>query len=458
MKYLFALLPALLCIQTRSHAQRQMFSAEEVREDMAYMVTSLDQTHYDLYAYTDSVSFWHNYEAVKSEIGDDSLSMVEATSLLQKVIAAANNGHTEIDFPVAAYIPYVYGGGTVFPLEVALEGGRAFVRESFLPEGDGPGRGDELLAIEGKPVGEYIDMMQQHISAERRYFKDAKFELFTLPRQYWQHFEPKDEFSITYRDGEGNTHTDRVAAVKALDYEQNRYGILRMAPELRLEDDVAYLHPGAFSGEDIQPYRDFIDSAFSAINKRNIPHLVLDLRNHPGGDDAYSDYLIRYIADRPFKWYSTFHIRSSRILKEHTRDTTSAYSQAIHARKNGERFTFDFGPVEPVGERKRYKGEVYVLINRQSHSMSTVAAATIKDYGFGTLVGEETGEYASLHASQFGFALPATGIIVKLSKGYIIRPGGSEAREGLKPDIMIGDHLLDDEDEILDTLLNKLDQ
>ncbi len=100
-------------------------------------------------------------------------------------------------------------------------------------------------------------------------------------------------------------------------------------------------------------------------------------------------------------------------------------------------------------------GKVYVLVNRQSHSQTTVTAAQIQDYGFATIVGEETGEYPSLYASIFQFKLPNTQIPVNVSKGKIVRVNGSTVEAGVIPDIYIKDHLLDEEDEILEGLLQK---
>ena len=97
-----------------------------------------------------------------------------------------------------------------------------------------------------------------------------------------------------------------------------------------------------------------------------------------------------------------------------------------------------------------------MLVNRQSHSQATVTAAQIQDYGFATIVGEETGEYASLYASMFEFKLPNTRIPVSVSKGKMVRVSGSTKEEGVVPDIFIKDHLLDDTDEILEGLLEKI--
>jgi len=81
----------------------------------------------------------------------------------------------------------------------------------------------------------------------------------------------------------------------------------------------------------------------------------------------------------------------------------------------------------------------------------------IQDYQFGIIVGEETGDLPTLHASQFQFSLPETGIIVKVPKGYIVRVNGSEKRSGVIPDIKIKDHLVDETDEILESLLKRIE-
>ena len=89
--------------------------------------------------------------------------------------------------------------------------------------------------------------------------------------------------------------------------------------------------------------------------------------------------------------------------------------------------------------------------------MAAVTAAQIQDYGWATMVGEETGDYPSLYASQYGYRLPNTGIEVRVAKGYIVRINGSKKEEGVIPDVLIRDHLLDEEDEVLQGLLERLD-
>ena len=74
--------------------------------------------------------------------------------------------------------------------------------------------------------------------------------------------------------------------------------------------------------------KSFIDSAFTAINTRKSANLIIDLRNNPGGDDAFSDYLVGYLARQPFQWNSSFRLKTSEALKAHIRakqDTAAAF-------------------------------------------------------------------------------------------------------------------------------------
>ena len=437
-------------------AQKQ-FSKKQVLEDLEFLKTSLEETHYDLYAYTPKQEFLKNFNEVTASVTKDSLSLLEATSLFQQVITKANNGHTEIIFPISSYIEYALGGGTVFPLEVAFESGKALVRKNWSANPT-ISAGDEILSIEGRPMEDILAAIAPHISAERPYFKKAKIEFYSLPRLYWQVFGKRDSFMVEIGTKKG---VERISlrAVAVIDgYESKREDILNAKMRLKLYGSSAYLDPGGFGG-DLEAYKRFVDSAFAEIRAKHSRNLILDLRNHPGGDDAFGDYLVSYFADKPFAWNSSFRLKTSALLKADARnrmDTTRTYWQQVLSHEDGERYDFEFEKYQPQPQDKRFTGKVYVLVNRQSHSQSAVTAAQIQDYGFGTIVGEETGDYPSLYASVFRYPLPNTGVSVQVSKGRIIRVNGSTKEEGVIPDIVIKDHLLDEKDEVLEGLLQKL--
>lgn len=447
-----------LCLTLPSYGQTK-FAPQEVKEDLRFLRKSLEEAHYNLYTYITKEAFEENYAKAEAFIGADSLSLLEITSLFQSVISKANNGHTEIFFPSAVYGEYAASGGTLFPLEIAFESGKALVRKNW--SGNNTIEiGSEILRINGKSIEEILQNIYPLISAERRYFKLAKIELISFPRLYWQAFGEAQSFEVEIQQG-GVKEIFKLNSVKLIeDFEMKRSEIFANDRGLKLLTRAAYLRPGNFSGDE-KEYKAFIDSSFAEIKQSKTSKLIIDLRNNLGGNDSYSDYLVSYIADKPFRWNSEFTLKTSDILKEYVRanyDTTALFWRSVLDNPSGSIYPYEFEVYQPQAEEARFSGEVYVLVNRQSHSQSAVTAAQIQDYNFAVIVGEETGDFPSLLASQYSYNLPNTGIEVKISKGYIVRLNGSKKAEGVLPDIYIKDHLLDEEDEILEGLLEMIEE
>ena len=437
---------------------QKKFAQQEVIKDLHFLRESLEKAHYNLYTYITKEAFNLNFENVKASITKDSLSLLETTSLFQAVISKANNGHTEIIFPVASYFEYANSEGTLFPLEIAFENGKALIRKNFSND-DTLEIGSEVISINHLTINEVLEKIYPFISAERRYFKLAKLELFSFPRFYWQAFGEQKNFEVEIKK-DGKLEKYYLKSIDLVEgFENKRNEIWSDNRELHFLDHAAYLKPGNFGGDE-QLYRRFIDSSFVEINKKNLPNLIIDLRNNLGGDDFFSDYLVSYIADKPFRWNSEFTLKTSSILKAHVQknyDTSNPYWKSVMIHEDGSIYPYEFEAYKPQPKDKRYSGDVYVLVNRQSHSQSAVTAAQIQDYRFATIVGEETGDFPSLLASQYGYTLPHTGIEVKIAKGYIVRVNGSKKAEGVIPDLYIKDHLLDENDEILDGLLKQIE-
>jgi hypothetical protein len=443
---------------------RQMISAKDVELDFAYLYESLQRTHYNLFAFRSKKDYDSLYHAKSREIAGDSLSLLQTVTFFQSLVSYSNTGHCEIDFPAQSYIQYAYTGGTVFPLELAFEDGKVYVRKNMSSDSSLK-EGIEVLTIDHVPVNEFQKRFYEVISAENEYSRNAKLEFWSFPRLYYQIYGSKSEWRIQIRLGSGGVESKVVSAVSVIEYESRRGGeVVSPRRDFKYFGKTAYLSPGSFGGTDDggeSAFKRFIDSAFLQLRLHATRTLVIDLRNHPGGHNVYSDFLISYFARRPFKWHSGFALKTSEILKRQTRlqaDTTDGYSRAILSNGDGAIFSYDFGAQHPAPASKRFHGKVYVLVNRQTYSMAAVAAALIQDYKFGTIVGEETGDPPTLYASQFSYTLPRTGIVVEVPKGYIIRPNGDRSFGLLKPDILIKDHLLDGVDEGLTGILRKIDR
>lgn len=387
-------------------------------------------------------------------IGSDSLDVRDATSLFQRLISKANTGHAEIPFPVGAYRAAA-ATGKLFPLELSMQNGHALITKNHSQNEDLKA-GREVLQINGKSINDVIRKMNYQLSAETEYFKNAKMELWSFPRLYWQIYDQQESFDIEIRDDNGRPRAVSVDAVDLVEgYEMVRSDVFPRERSISYYDNAACIVPRDFSG-DLEEFKVFVDTCFEQIREKDIDQLILDFRNNGGGDNALSDYLISYIADRPFQWNSKFLLKSSDVLKKHIRahnDTTDTYYREILDQPSGKRFEYHNEEYLPQRRSQRFEGKVYVLVNRHSYSMATLAAAIIQDYGWGEVTGEPTGDFPSLHASIFSITLPNTGIQANVPKGYIVRPNGNTDAKGLQPDVVIKDDPVSDKDEILEGVL-----
>src|SRR6056297_1065891 len=107
------------------------FSKQQILDDIDYLKKSLDQTHFNLYAFTSKEKFAKNADKIENAIVKDSLNLLEATNIFQQIISKANTGHAEIDFPIQSYIQYAQRNGTLFPIEIALENDNAYIRNNL---------------------------------------------------------------------------------------------------------------------------------------------------------------------------------------------------------------------------------------------------------------------------------------------------------------------------------------
>jgi C-terminal processing protease CtpA/Prc len=120
----------------------------------------------------------------------------------------------------------------------------------------------------------------------------------------------------------------------------------------------------------------------------------------------------------------------------------------MRGRMDGERFPFEVPYAHPR-EGSRSSGHVYALVNRHCYSNAAVVPAMIQDYGLQAMIGEETADLPTTHASSVQFKLPNAGIVVTNSKAYSVRPSGDGSIHGVLPDHMIEHPLTATEDVAL---------
>ena len=452
--------------------QRARFSAQEVKEDFAYLYKTLEQTHYNLYVNTDKKIFDKEYHRIYNSI-TDSMSLLEITRLFQPFVALSQLGHCNIGFPFGLYFDASnQSKALVFPFTVSIQNNRLFITGNYTTNPSAR-TGDEILSVDGIPVNIKLQQIFNFLSGEGPELKSTLTELLTFSRIYWWIYGSKDRFLVTVKHSSGTIQSIIAEGIKASDYEQQvakTKPVFDIGRNFRFIGDIAYLHPGIFmnnqsSGNTSEhktfeknEFISFIDSAFTEIHTKRSKSLVIDLRGNPGGDNAFSDPMIAYFATRPFRFTSAFNVKTSSITKAFWKDVNESslqtLKQQILSAKDGDTFNVSLPYYSPRTDSLRFTGKVYVLVDRYSYSNTVSVAAIMQDYHFAKVIGEPTADVASTYGAMHEFRLPNSQINVSYPKAFIIRPNGDRSLKGVIPDIVVEKKAFSDNDEILDQTVN----
>ncbi len=443
------------CSQQEPPVPEGSLSAEAVRQDLRALYGGLESGHFDLFANKTRAEYDAVYDATYVSVTDP-MTPDEAQILFQTFAAFGDVAHARIDFPVSIWMEYVSEGGLAFPLYPRFSEGRFFIGEDYSGS-DLVSEGDEIVAINGVSIADWLERVGRHLSADTDYLLETQLE-FSWPVYLWLETGPVDTFELEVRrQGEGAIETVMLPALTRVDMQANQASnagddesALREAR--MLSESVAYLKPGPFYNAedpenlwDTDSYLTFLDEGFESFIAAGADVLIVDVRNNPGGDASFSDPIAAWFADTPFRFASEFYVRSSpeaeaaNAARNDPDDTDSV--NAIYAAKfaetpYGEVFEVEFPEVRPRGGQ-RFEGEVYVLVDRHSYSNAVTFAAMVQDYGFGTIIGEETADLATTYGAMESFTLPNSGMSVGFPKAHIIRPNGDETVRGVVPDITI---------------------
>jgi C-terminal processing protease CtpA/Prc len=432
--------------------------AAAVRADFEALYAGLQAGHYDLYAHRPRADYEALYRRMRSDI-DGPMPPLEAWRRFQRFVAYGNVAHARIEPPATAWEAFRQGGGKAFPLLLRVVDGKVLVA------GDrggvaGIATGDEVVSIAGKPALEWLRPARALVSADTDQLAHAQLEA-QLPVLAWLSGEDAPSWTVVLRKGDGRPleiivpARDRAGFEAAAARHAKTFELDWNVRDARvLENGTAYLRPGPFYDNraeatdpwDATAFQAFLDDAFKKFIDTRARRLVIDLRDNPGGDNSFSDRMLAWFADRPFRFCKRFQIKVSDAAVAANRRRADAQSgsdsislnlaAAYSGRKPGEHVDFPIPWVSPR-EGPRFTGDVYVLVNRHSYSNSVLVAATVQDFGFGTVLGEETADLASTYGALEKFTLPNTGLEVSFPKARILRPNGDTASRGVVPDTAI---------------------
>ena len=463
-----ATVPALLTVIIASTQFANAINRNDILSDLETLHHNLEVSNFDLYAHTSKQAFADGLTQA-AEKARDGMTEIDAFRLLQPVVAQAKQSHCSISIPFqSSYGSYIGAGGTVFPLDLRIEDGQLIVSHDYATPNDSPLIGKKVASINAQSGADIIAGIQHFFSGDSQAFLYSFLELLAFPRCYWLMYGGPDTFAVTFSDGSA-IELEPMPAGTFESLKSQERTLQNTTRASKLFSSTGYYRPGIFlnqdSGQDLADHNTFANGEFlqffeqakTLFRENHCDSLILDLRGNPGGDNSFSDPVIAWFATRPFSFCSRFEVRTSEITKSFWKDLDTpgleSLKKAILEHPNGERFEVGIEEKLPDPDDLRFKGNVYVLIDRFSYSNAVSVAAVVKDYDFGTLVGETTTDTPSAFGAAQSFKLPKTGLTVMFPKAFITRPGGDRTMQGVQPDHPVIDDLSTPEDEVINFVL-----
>lgn len=460
---LFLLLFSLYsCIGIKKYnynVTQRKFSPQELRKDFSVMRSSLEEAHPGIYWYTNKQALDAKFDSVYNSL-NDSLTMMDFYKRAAPVIAQIRCGHTRLIMRASRLSKRDLNedkakGKPIFnDIDFRIEGHKLYVvknygKNSLLKPGD------ELVAINNKPLSNLLDIAKTLISSDG--YNTTYFDRALEKNAYgWYRLfnKPTDTLQLTIRDSLKERTVSYVRKliidskanpdVHTFSVKENKIPRYRGTDdhgqpllELTYTDKdsttaVMKVKSFSFAGNN---HSKFYRKSFADIKKHGVKNLVIDIRNNGGGTLLASRNLFAHLTNSPFvflgKTYANkrfykapigfvinlnYFLRSLLLFKK---DPEHGYLVNLKGSK----------PLLPKADN--YTGKLAVLINGYTFSASALLAANLKEINRAIFIGEETGGgFNECSAGQLPLLkLPETKLVLRLPL-YRLAPNTSTPVKG----------------------------
>jgi hypothetical protein len=310
-----------------------------------------------------------------------------------------------------------------FPATLIFIKNRAFVdcdKRGVFP------RGAEIISIDREDVNTIRKNLFRYIVSDGKI--DTK-KYYILNHTFWFYYNlvygPKDRYQIKYRNSNGLISELSVNPEAKNNIECES---LMQTKDVKLLDlkypqkATALLAIRSFAYDDLSEAKEdfvsFIDSSFKNIQQQKIRALIIDLRNNGGGKDIYGSLLYSYLTDRPFRYYKKLETTSKQLTEADHPNLAIQNPNLLN-----------------------FKGNVYILINGLSFSVTAEFCAIAQSNHRAVFIGEETGGtyYGNTSGRFIDVSLPYSSITIHIpAVKYSMSVNDTKNKDrGIMPDYQV---------------------
>lgn len=344
----------------------------------------------------------------------DSMNAMEYYLHCLPVFNLLRDAHSFLLFPFDYSREFAAQGGTFIPIEADIRDGVLYVKNDLSGQGIPPY--SLIHSVGGVPAKKIVEDLSQMLNNERQEAEEDYMAHF-FPHMLFPLYGLDSSFSVAYTDPDGRKQKIELAGISPDSF-----------PRPYIPDFRFYTSGDSLGIMDINRcenkagFAAFCDSVFRELKEQGIDHLVIDVRDNPGGSTYHGDTLFTYLTDKPFSQYGKVQW-AERIISITETKVIMHENQAVEAiaRANSLRF----------------KGKVYMLCNRFTFSSAAMMAATFQCYNMGFLIGEETGGHEVFFDEPEVLEVPSTSLRFLISYQKRWSACGESMEHGVLPDIEV---------------------
>lgn len=423
---------------------QKIFTPQELQADFTVIQQALEEAHPGLYRFQTKEQADKQFTAIAKQL-KKGMSAYAFYRLVNPLIAGIGDGHVKFHPAGKPDDPYAFFDNGYLPLQLYFKDGNAFVLRTYGSKELLPA-GTRILSINGEDISHITARLFRNIYADGA-VQSAKYAALNsdFAGYYGAFTGPATQFSIGYKEVAGKRGKVIVPAVSAREIRS----AASAEPPYSVSfpsTGIALLRIAVFMEQEGMPaFPAFLDSTFRLIKEKQVQSLIIDLRNNEGGTDRLGQQLLSYIARAPFRYYDKLTVAGIGPYSFAPYATFPAEMEYLKQfiKKEGDEYLLTYseglGVINPAGNA--FGGNVYILQNGRSFSVTAEFAAIAKDSRRAVFIGEESGGTMQGNTSG-GFAmvnLPHThlGLDVPLLSYYMRLQHPFQANKGVPADHFI---------------------
>lgn len=378
----------------------QDLKPEEMREDLRIFREGLEKFHPEMYRYTDRQTFENHFKAIEAQLTTPK-SQREFYKLLRPVLVDLKDGH--VKWIVQGQDQhYGFFQDQLFPLQLFFEEQSVKVIGHF---------GEEKVPVmaEVKSInGEPIDAIRKKLLAGLTYGDGESLggKYFQLNRYFAAYYST--EYGVN-----GSYTVELTDSGKSVKWEGKGVSKDQIEANFKeVEEPFSFKMTNGWTGiMDINrffsykgepDFKQFLKKSFRSLEQMGISNLILDLRGNEGGNEKLGIELYKYLALDDFDYYDFVTTKPNQKVDFENYTSKIFRIANSFSKENDGNYLFTKAPSKTEKPHKKaFQGNLIILIDGQSFSVTTEFSSRVKSDRRATFVGEETAGGAEVNSSGF---------------------------------------------------------